>query len=252
MKNKILISVAILMIALSTIACSFGGINVSINTESVKGSGNLETETRAVANIKSVALTSVGDLTIIMADQEKLEIEAEDNLLPFITSEVRNGQLILGVEENKNIQPTQSIRYTLYVNQPLEGLAVSGLGSIRAPQINTDRLDVDVSGAGDVKLDGLYAERLDVSISGLGSIYIDAGEVTQQTTQISGSGNLDAEDMLSQEAEIRISGLGNANVWVEDQLTVEISGSGNVSYFGSPSVRQEISGIGSLNHEGEH
>ncbi len=252
MRNKLLIIPAILILVLTNIACVLSEVNYRINSETVKGSGNLQTETRELDNVNSVSLTSIGDMTIIVADEEKLEIEAEENLISLITSEVNHGELTIAVKNNTNIQPTESIHYTLYVTEPLESLSVTGLGSIYTKEITTEKLALNLPGAGDIKIDHLAAERLDVNISGLGSIYINDGETYSQTIKISGSGTLEAEDLFSQEAEIQISGLGNANVWVEDQLIVEISGAGNISYYGSPSVSQHISGIGSLDHKGEH
>ena len=242
----------IMMLALTTLACSFNGINISVNTDFVKGSGEIITEVRQVNNINRVSLSNIGDLTIVVADQEKLEISAEENLLPHITSDVQNGKLTLGTENNINLQPTKDIQYTLYVTEPIEELNVSGLGSIHAPELTVDKLSLSVSGAGDIKVESVFADELEVRISGLGSVFMDAGKVDRQDIGISGSGTFEAGDLLSQKTEIRISGLGNAEVWVEDELNAKISGSGDISYFGSPSVRQDISGIGSLHSKGEH
>ncbi len=228
------------------------GINISVNTETVKGSGDVKTEVREVNQINRVSLSSIGDLTIVYADQEKLEISAEENLLSYITSKVQNGKLTLGTEDNINLIPSESIQYTLYVTEPIQELSVSGLGSIRAPELTVNNLSLNVSGAGDVKVESVFADQLEVRISGLGSVFVNSGKVDGQNIGISGSGTFKAGDLMSQKAEIRISGLGNAEVWAEDELTANISGSGDISYYGSPSIRQDISGLGSLRSNGEH
>jgi hypothetical protein len=233
--NKFAFMGLVLILALTTLACSFNGINISVNTETVKGSGQVKTEVREVNNINRVSLSSIGDLTIVYADQEKLEISAEENLLSYITSEVQNGKLTLGTKNNINLLPSETIQYTLYVTEPMEELSVSGLGNIKAPELTTDNLSLNVSGAGDVKVDSVTANQLD-----------------QQNIVISGSGTFQAGDLLSQKADVRISGLGNAEVWAEDELDAKISGSGDISYYGSPSIRQDISGLGNLRSNGEH
>ncbi|MAT41469.1 MAG: hypothetical protein CL609_03935 [Anaerolineaceae bacterium] len=250
--NKFAFLGLVLILALTTLACSFNGINISVNTETVKGSGQVKTEVREVNNISRVSLSSIGDLTIVYADQEKLEISAEENLLSYITSEVQSGKLTLGTENNINLMPTETIEYTLYVTEPIEELSVSGLGNIKAPELTMDNLSLNVSGAGDVKVDSVTADQLEVRISGLGSIFVNAGQVVQQNINISGSGTFQAGDLRSQKADVRISGLGNAEVWAEDELDAKISGSGDISYYGSPSIRQDISGLGNLRSNGEH
>ncbi|PKO15970.1 MAG: hypothetical protein CVU39_10680 [Chloroflexi bacterium HGW-Chloroflexi-10] len=252
MKNRFLIFVILGILALTSLACSVSGINVNFNNESVRGSGNLESETREVSGVTAVSLTGIGNLRIEYGDEEKLVIDAEDNLLPYITSEVRNGELILGTQDDINISPTEKINYLLVVTQELEELSVSGLGNIEAPALTTARLDLNVSGAGDIELDGLTADELNVNISGLGSIFVDEGQIDFQEIEISGSGKYEAEDVESREARIRIGGLGSANVWVTDELDAGISGSGNIEYYGQPSVRQDISGLGKLRSQGEH
>ena len=44
---------------------------------------------------------------------DSLTITADDNLLPLLNSEVRDGELKLGVKNLTNIQETKKIRYKL-------------------------------------------------------------------------------------------------------------------------------------------
>ena len=65
----------------------------------VRGSGNVISETRSVANFENVSLSGIGTLYIIEGDEESLEIEAEDNLLEHIETEVRGRTLEIKIEE---------------------------------------------------------------------------------------------------------------------------------------------------------
>ena len=246
-KNRNLaLIVVISIIALTTLACSFGGINVSVNARTVRGSGDITTEIRAIKGVSGVQLASIGDLTIRYGDEEKLEIEAEDNLLEYITTDVHGGVLTIGTENNINFQPREAIRYTLTITEALEEISVSGLGSIDAPELDTNRLKIRVSGAGDIDIDGVNGSKVDVIISGLGSVYIRDGAVDEMEVGISGSGSFKAKDVRAQYGDIHISGLGNAEVWVEEELEERSSGPGNIEYYGSPKINQDVSGIGSI------
>lgn len=252
MNKRFLIFVVVMILALSSLACSFSGINVSFNTDNLKGSGNVVTETRDVSNVTAVSMGGIGTLTIKMGSEESLVIEAEDNLLSYITSDVRNGQLTLATKSGFSFNPTKQIRYTLTVTQPLDSLEVSGLGSINAPVMETNQVRLNVSGSGDIDLEGVIADRLNVSISGLGSVKIGEGKVERLDVEISGSGKYDGGDVESTEATVEIGGLGNATIWVTEQLDAAISGSGDIEYFGNPRIQQDISGLGKLRSRGEH
>ncbi len=138
MNKKLGLILAITILAGSSLACSLSGVNININTDFVKGSGKIIQETRKVNNFTDVALSNIGELKIVNADKEELVIEADENLLPYITSQVNNGQLTIGTKNGININPSSTIHYTLYVTGKLSALEVSGLGSIFADKIETD------------------------------------------------------------------------------------------------------------------
>ena len=54
----------------------------------VGGSGKVETETRQVSGFTAIDLTGTGEVTIEQGETESLTIEADDNVLPALTSKV--------------------------------------------------------------------------------------------------------------------------------------------------------------------
>lgn len=68
------------------------------------GSGSMITETRNVSGFDEIVLLGSGDVIVTMTGTESLEIEAEDNIMPLLTTEVRNGRLELGPKSS--ISPT--------------------------------------------------------------------------------------------------------------------------------------------------
>ncbi|HSO26882.1 MAG TPA: head GIN domain-containing protein [Anaerolineales bacterium] len=238
------------LMLLSGLACRAvtQGINVgpSFGFETVRGDGNVVTEERPVSGVRSVDLSGVGVVQITLGEHEALTIEGEANLLPYIRTEVRDGMLVIGVESGQLISPSEPLVYNLTVTG-LEGLYVSGVGSITAPMLDAGSFALGVSGSGDVNLAGLTAETLNVDLSGLGDISVDGGQVGSQEVSISGSGSYAALDLQSAQAQVNISSLGTASVWVTEALDVNISGAGNVRYRGEPaSIDQNISGLGEL------
>lgn len=207
-----------------------------------QGSGNVVTETREVSGFDEVDLAGQGRVEVIFGDSEGLVIEAEDNLMPLLTSDVDGDTLVLGTTEN--IAPTEDVVYALTVVS-LEAVEVSGSGEIVAPDVNTDSMAATISGSGDIFMTDMGVDELDTSISGSGSIEV-TGVARELDVAISGSGDVNAEALSADEATVSISGSGNAVVNVADQLTADISGSGSIEYLGNPTVDSDVSGSGSI------
>ena len=180
---------------------------------------NVTSESRNVSGFEEVELQGVGNLSIQQTGSESLTVEAEEDVLPKIRTEVENDRLIIGPEPNTSIQTTQPINYKLAVKD------LNGSGSVDAEGISTDELAVTLSGAGNVKL---------------------GGETDSQEINISGSGSYQAEDLESKEVQVDVGGSGSAVVNVSDELDAKVSGIGSVEYIGDPTVNQDVSGVGAV------
>ena len=206
-------------------------------------------EPRKVRNFDSVSLTGIGRLIIIQTDKESLTIQAEDNLLPYIETQVKGRTLTIGIRDFVSITPREKITYFLSVKD-LSVLQISGLGDIHLSGLHTDKLSVEFSGGGNAVIEDLLTKNISIKLSGAGDFSL-SGQVDAQALEISGAGNYDAGDLLSKTATVEISGAGNAIIWVTDMLTIELSGMGNLQYYGNPSIKQEISGLGKVESLGE-
>jgi hypothetical protein len=223
-------------------------IDASLNAERIRGSGKVIQEKRDVRGFSEVRLATVGELSIQQTDRESLNIEAEDNILPRIISEIEGGRLVIRTERGVSISPTVTIRYTLTVRD-LQTLELSGSGTIHTTAIRSQDFSLRLPGSGEIRLDGLTADSLNAEISGSGKIEVP-GKVGSQRVHISGSGDYDGRNLQSRSADVSVSGSGDSTVWVQDDLTAHISGSGKVDYYGNPKVSQHVSGSGGVHSLG--
>lgn len=214
----------------------------------VRGSGNVMTETRAVSDFDQVSLSAQGEIILRQGEQEALEIEAEDNIMAVIETQVRGNTLYISSKNNTAINPTKPVKFLLMMKD-VSGFNISGSGSIDAEDVETERLTLEISGSGDVNIASLSAASLVVEISGSGNLEL-AGRATNQVIDISGSGDYQAADLVSEAVDVGISGSGEVTVWASQSLSADISGRGTVNYYGNPSVSQRISGTGELNSLG--
>lgn len=196
----------------------------SSRSDSANGSGSVVSESRDVSGFDEVELNGIGNLLIEQTGSESLTVEAEEDVLPKIRTEVENDRLIIGPKPGASIHTTEPINYTLTVDD-LSALEVSGSGDVQAEGISTDELAVTVRGTGDVEV---------------------SGRANSQEIDVSGSGNYRAEELESREVAIDVGGAGSAIINVSDELDAEVSGSGSVEYIGNPTVDQDVSGAGEV------
>ena len=222
-----------------------------VGVKTVTGSGKAVTETREVSDFRKVELGTLGTLYIETGEREALRVEADDNLLPYLETEVRGDTLKITSRDMVAFLPKEPIYYHLTV-RALDEIVLSGLGGIEVREpIEAPTFAVRISGGGSVELEDLRAASLDVDLTGLGDLYVDEGKVDAQDVLISGGGNYRARGLDSERATVRLTGLGSATVRVSETLDVTISGGGSVKYVGSPSVTQNVSGLGRVERLGE-
>jgi hypothetical protein len=198
------------------------------------GTGTVIEESRDVSGFDRVVLATSGELTLTQDDNETLTIQADNNLLPLIVTEVRNGTLYIETKENTLIQSRSPIRYTLSAREVV-GIETSGSGAIRAAALNGNALEVVVAGSGEVLIDELHADSIAVAVSGSGDASL-TGTVSEQHVLVEGSGSYEAGDLATKRAAVEVSGSGDATVWVTEMLSLDVSGSGDVQYYGDPAV----------------
>lgn len=204
------------------------------------------TETRDVKPFDEIALQGRGDVVLEQGDVESVVIEADEAVMPHVKAEVEGHRLVLGLEHwwDHLLHPLASLHFRVSA-VTVNGVSISGSGSVKADTLRTDDLRLDVSGSGEMAVGQLAARSVALGISGAGKMVV-AGEVERVEVRISGSGNVQTADLAAQSADVRISGSGNVAVDASQKLAVQISGSGSVKYRGQPQLSQRISGTGSV------
>lgn len=222
MNKRIL--VALIMLSLVTFACSAVTFNIN-PSQSVRGSGNVVSETRAVSGFSAISLQGSGDVDVVFGDSESAVVEADDNIVPLIETRVQNGRLVISTRNNTNYRTNKPVRIHVTI-KTLDEIRLSGSGNINVPDLNGDSLQISLPGSGNITVVGA-ANNVDVSVSG--------------------SGNVICSSLKAKSATAKISGSGNIQVYASSSLDASISGSGTIMYSGSPvSVTKTVSGSGNI------
>ncbi len=214
----------------------------------VRGSGPVVSEDRSVATYEEVDLSLPADVYITQGNHERITIEAQENVLDVIETEVRNHKLKLRFSNGVSVRRFDPIKVYITTRNITE-VSVSGAGNIYSDgPIITNALNIRVSGSGNVDLYDIDTPVVDASISGSGKVFL-SGFCDEQYLHVSGSGDVRAFDLESIDTEVEISGSGKTEISVEHYLKARISGSGKVYYKGYPDhIDSKISGSGGVYH----
>jgi hypothetical protein len=192
--------------------------------ETVRGSGVVTMETRDVKAFTEIALAGSGNVRVERGEKQTLTVEAEDNILPLLETTVKDGKLTLTTRSNVSIRTTKPIVYRI-TTKALEGVSLSGSGTIEATKVEAKSFAIAISGSGKVGASG-------------------KAELAKMT--ISGSGSIDASDLPATTVTVVISGSGDAVVNATEELDAQIRGSGSIEYIGDPQVNQRVTGSGRI------
>ena len=223
----------------------------------VKGSGNVTSETRDVKDFHELKVGGAFHVKLEVGPATSFKIEGEDNILPFIKSEVKDGEL--SIYTSKSINPKKDITVTL-TTPKIDGLDVSGASELTGTGINADALSLDCSGASkvnlegtgkdvtisfsgasEVKLNGLRANKIDGDLSGASQLWA-AGSIDNIEIGLSGGCNADLLGAPSKKAKVSLSGASTLKVAASEGIEADLSGASNLKYKGTSNVHIDKSG----------
>jgi hypothetical protein len=247
MRTKMRIFLIIAMMIMAALACSFP----SISTPKIElGSGKQISEDRAVDAFTGIDFSGGGKIVLIHGTEHKLNISGEDNVLRYITSEVKDGILVIDFEQDVvTTLSTKNIIFTItYID--INKIEVDGGALIESKNLGVQNLQLTINGGGSTTLVTEGMDALDVRLDG-GNNFVISGEAISQTVEINGGGNYDASDLKTETTSISMTGAGNAEVWATNTLDAKIVGVGKISYWGNPTVTKNVEGLGVVEGQGE-
>ena len=224
-------------IAVST--SSFAGWKV------IKGNHVSKSETREASDYTALASGGIMHVEIAYGNNQSIKLEGEENLLPYIETEVKDGMLTIKVKKGYTLKTNQPINVFITMTT-ITALAQSGSGSITGKDnfSNKGNTSVAVSGSGSVKVNFTSIGSLSLRMSGSGSINLSGKVDEEADIRQSGSGSANLENLVCKTATIQLSGSGNLRIHADKALTAQISGSGNVYYSGDATVASKVAGSG--------
>jgi hypothetical protein len=216
-----------------------------IGGKRVRGNGNVEKEQRSLPSFDGLVSYGSFDITVLTGDTHTISIEADENLLDYIETDVEGGNLRIRTRRGYNLRPRNDIRITV-TSPNYNELSSHGSGSIRGKNLirATENAKLHLSGSGNIDVD-IEAPSVDAEIAGSGNISV-SGSAKSFSGTIHGSGDIRAREMQAEQGKVEIAGSGNVEVYATNKLDIRIMGSGGVKYRGDAQVNTNIAGSGSV------
>lgn len=236
-------------------------------------------ETRPVSGFTGIEASSAFDITVTKGNSESLVIEADDELMPYVRSEVRNGVLHLYLDNGKKVRNIKMLRAAIVLKN-LDKVSLSGACKLTANDlftpdqfkggcsgasnmtvnVNTGQLSIGASGASEIQVNANVTSDARLDVSGASNIQGDlkaatvkfnssgvstvdlAGSAESVKIDVSGTSKVNAGNFTVKTATVETSGTSNVTVHVTDALKVNSSGASTVNYKGTPTIEASNSG----------
>ena len=209
---------ALLLLLLPLLAA---GCHHSIGPD-IQGSGKRVLEKREITPFTSISTNGAFTIEITCQKEPSVEVEGDDNVLPYIVTEV-NGN-VLRLKYERFYSTTEPVRFKIGVPN-LEGLSVNGAGRIEIKGMNNERFEIDANGAPSITV---------------------AGNTKVIDIDSNGAGKIDTNNLRASKAIVDSKGVSRIDLAVVDQLDVTVSGPSSVTYKGDPVVNKTVNGPGKV------
>ncbi len=225
----------------------FAGISVillsSCRLNCVHGSGNQTTETRKVSDFTKIDISGEFKVTLKQDSSSSLTINADDNLLKYIKTEVNNGKL--RIYSKRSLCSSGELTVSVGIRD-IKEVDASGAVSVTSDgKINAGDMHFGLSGATKITMD---LNAANVSTEGSGATKMNlTGQATSHSVDLSGVGKIEAFDFVVGNYNIETSGASKCDINVLNTLNVHSSGASHIKYRGNPTtVNNDKSGASSL------
>lgn len=204
-----------------TYAISFIWMIFVLNA-SVMGQGEVIRETRDLPSFDQIDVGGAFEVKLTIGEPQKVEVEAKQNSIDKINTEVRNNKLVISSDRINSNTPLN-----IYITVPsLTRLEAHGAAEITGENtIYAEMFEVDASGAASVELI-LDIKTLRSEVSGAADVEL-SGKAQQHSMEVSGAATLDARKLESETADADVSGAGTAKVNALN-VTGNTSGAGEI------------------------
>ncbi len=235
------IPVILALIAIAIVAYSMS----NWSPERVIASKNITTETRSVNEFDKIDVAETFEIDVTYSNEEKVTVEAPENLQDLIQLKVRSGTLLIKFKNGHSISTNSAIKVHISTAK-LNDFSLSGASSISLNNSLMDsKFNLECSGATSFKgkVEIVDAE---IELSGASSVHL-SGTAKAASLNLSGASQMNDYHFKVNNLSIDLSGASSVKVTSLNSLSGDVSGASSLNYKGNPSTKSiSISGAANV------
>jgi hypothetical protein len=202
----------------------------------IKGSGVLKEETRQVGDFNGVDIGSALQAKVTVGQKTELTVSGDDNLVPLVKTEVRDGKLVARVENPTGVQ--QKLPLMLTITTPrLDEVATGGAARVGVKAGEAKTLRVQAEGASVLDLGGIAAETIEIGASGASHVTI-VGKAKSLTIKASGASQIKTNGVAAESVKVDASGASQVETNASGSIEGDASGASSIQVLGQPGGRK--------------
>lgn len=226
------------LLALITSSCAFD-INFG---EGKRGNGQVVEESRKVTDEFTEVYASEGlDVFVTQGDRFSINVEADENIIDLIGTDIRDGRLKIHAIENIG-RATKNVHVTLPTINALT--TSSGADLIGQNTISASKIELEASSGSDLEVE-VDAREVSAETSSGADIKVSGRTETLYADASSGS-DIKARGLIAKRCTADASSGADISVNVSETLTADASSGADISYTGDASVQKKKSVSGSV------
>lgn len=230
------------IISILTLLIVSANLNAQVFTKNIKGNGKKITENRSVSDYDKISVAGSFDVKLAKGKEGAISINADENLMEYIETEVKDGHLKIQPKKGYQISSTKTISITVPFDI-VDAISLAGSGNLSSTDmLNVTDLKLSLAGSGGMNLP-VSVKNLSSHIAGSGNIKL-SGNTEVLKCEIAGSGNLEGAALKATASHVNIAGSGNVKVHAVSEIYAKIVGSGDVIYTGNPTI-EKLKSVGS-------
>lgn len=209
-----------------TFSCSYG--------ERIKGNGIISKENRAeLKNFDKIKISAAITAEVIQGDKESVVVEADQNLLEYLITEVTNNNT-LHIHWKKGINLRKVKKSTVYITlKSLKNIHASSASSIKGMnKIEVENLNIHASSAAEIEL-MLIAKEVTIQATSAADIELK-GTCKEISINATSAADIDTKKLHAQNAIIKASSAASVDVYATEFINAKASSCGDIDYYGDP------------------
>ncbi|MCP9750776.1 head GIN domain-containing protein [Ferruginibacter sp. HRS2-29] len=215
--------------------------------DSESGSGHVITQKRSATGFTKLSVSS-GIEVELRKGPGSVTVEADDNLMEFIETEVENGTLKIGIKDHTSLHDVH-IRVFVTAND-ISSIKASSAASVEVkdPLVSSGTVSLDASSAASITT-SVEAPEVHMEASSASEIKV-SGRTRNVNANSSSASTIKAFELLSENTVAEASSGSSIDVFASVSIEANASSGSDIDYKGAAAVvkKQESSG-GSVSKE---